>query len=76
MKDLKSKNWKSLGSFLHICCPSQNGMNATELCGEYAVTSMILSCLKILWYGFGFNFIFPIFTCLIAGLLQTDTANI
>jgi hypothetical protein len=52
-------------------------MNATELCGEYAVTSMILSCLEILWYGFGcFNFIFPIFTYLIAGLLQTDTANI
>lgn len=53
MKDLKSKKKKSLGNFLHICCPSQNGMSATEFCGEYAVTSMILSYLEILWYGFG-----------------------
>lgn len=47
------KRKKSFGSFLHVCCPLQNGTNATELCGEYAVTSMIQSCLEILWYVYG-----------------------
>ena len=53
MKDLKRKGKNSLGIFLHVCCPLQNSMNATKLCGEFAVTSMIQSYLEILWYVYG-----------------------